>query len=405
MLLVLKYGGTTLATPEHIQSVARHVAELYRQDHRLLIVVSAMGNTTNELIKLAHQVNPQPPLRELDMLLTTGERISASLLTMALAAENIPAVSFTGSQAGVLTSDHHVNALIREIKPTRFQQEWQQKKVIVLAGFQGVNPITKEITTLGRGGSDTSAVAMAAALQANHCEIRKEVDGIYSADPRLVPQALHLKDLSVLQLAEMTFWGAKVLHYRSAELALLNQVPLWVGSASDLKRPVTKVLPTKIPTNFDHSEEGAKMLEATKVLSVNSHIWVLRVYGLQDVFQFFQDLESCQIARPQILRMEKMNHHDQEVYLTGPTEILNSIQAYLLKKQMSYESLSAVTATCSGLLDPDLLQSLSQALQQAHIQVFSFQFSALSLTAYVSEIDHSAAVQAFHSLVEKTSHA
>ncbi len=399
MLLVLKYGGATLATPEHIQSVAGHVADLYRQGHRLLIVVSAMGNTTNELIKLAHQVNSQPPLRELDMLLTTGERISASLLTMALAAENIPAVSFTGSQAGVLTSDHHVNALIREIKPTRFQQEWQQKKVIVLAGFQGVNPITKEITTLGRGGSDTSAVAMAAALSADRCEIRKEVDGIYSADPRLVPESFHLKEVPVLQLLDMTFWGAKVLHYRSVELAYFHRVPVWVGSATNSDLPVTKVVPTQNFNSSFLSSEGVTMLESTKVLSVNSHAWVLRVLGLQDVFQFFQDLEDHQIAKPQVLRMEHMNQTSQEIYFAGPNENLKSIQNYLLKKQISYESLSAVTATCSGSLDPHLLRNVHLVLQQAKIKPLSFQFSALSVTVYVSELDHKATVQALHSLI------
>ena len=169
-LIVQKYGGATLADPIKIKAVATRIAE-QAKENSLVIVVSAMGKTTNSLIDLANQISDNPTRREMDMLLTVGERISMSLVSMALNDLGCPAISFTGSQAGIFTDDSHVNAFIRDVKPTRVQEALKENKVVILAGFQGVSPMTKEITTLGRGGSDTSAVAMAASFQADRCEI------------------------------------------------------------------------------------------------------------------------------------------------------------------------------------------------------------------------------------------
>src|SRR5215471_14424910 len=164
--IVQKYGGACLETPEKLRSVAQELAGLHAQGHRLVVIVSAMGKTTDELVRLAYQVSPHPNRREMDMLLTTGERISMSLMSMALFDLGVPAISFTGSQAGVMTDESHSSARILDVRPTRVREELDRGRVVVLAGFQGVNPVTKEITTLGRGGSDTTAVAMAAALKA-----------------------------------------------------------------------------------------------------------------------------------------------------------------------------------------------------------------------------------------------
>src|SRR3954465_4373867 len=202
-IIVQKYGGACLETPEKIRAVAGALAQLHGRGYRIVAVVSAMGKTTDELVRMAYQVSPHPNRRELDMLLTTGERISMSLMSMALADLGVPAISFTGSQAGVMTDDSHSSARILDVRPIRVREELDSGRVVVLAGFQGVNPATKEITTLGRGGSDTTAVAMAAALNATCCEIVKEVDGVCSADPRIVGHSKFLHQLDFASLSEM----------------------------------------------------------------------------------------------------------------------------------------------------------------------------------------------------------
>ncbi|MCB0356172.1 MAG: aspartate kinase, partial [Bdellovibrionales bacterium] len=181
-VIVLKFGGSCLANPEKIRLRAQQIKSFYDQGLKVITVVSAMGNQTNELVNLAYKVSPTPHRRELDMLLTTGERISMALLSMALNDLHCPAISFTGSQAGVLTEEHHNHANIKEIKPIRVEQELSNDKVVIIAGFQGVNPITKEVTTLGRGGSDTTAMAFAKHFK-GRCYIFKDVPGVCSADP------------------------------------------------------------------------------------------------------------------------------------------------------------------------------------------------------------------------------
>jgi aspartate kinase len=225
-IIVQKYGGVCLETPAKIRAVARSLADLHSRGHRVVVIVSAMGKTTDQLIQMAYQVSPTPNRRELDMLLTTGERISMSLMSMALSDVGVPAISFTGSQAGVMTDNSHSSARILDVRPIRVCEELNHGRVVVLAGFQGVDPVTREITTLGRGGSDTTAVAMAAALKAKRCEIIKEVDGICSADPRIVPDAKPLRRVDFASLSEMCFLGAKILHFRSVELAQSQDVPL-----------------------------------------------------------------------------------------------------------------------------------------------------------------------------------
>src|SRR6201989_2195989 len=225
-IIVQKDGGACLETPAKIRAVASGLADLHRRGHRVVAIVSEMGKTTDELVKMAYQVSPHPNRRELDMLLTTGERISMSLMSMALSDFGVPSISFTGSQAGVMTDESHSSARILDVRPVRVREELDRGRIVVLAGFQGVSPATREITTLGRGGSDTTAVAMAAALRAERCEIIKEVDGICSADPRIVADAKPLRRVDFASLSEMCFLGAKVLHFRSVELAQSQNVPL-----------------------------------------------------------------------------------------------------------------------------------------------------------------------------------
>ncbi len=233
-VIVQKYGGTSVATPERIKIIANKIKELrdnsYPDNLDIVVVVSAMGKQTNELIELAHKVNNNPPQRELDMLLTSGERISMSLMAMALEDIGVPAISFTGSQSGILTDTFHTHARIVEIKGFRICDELKKGKVVVIAGFQGVSS-EKEITTLGRGGSDTTAVAIAVYLNADVCEIYTDVNGVYTADPRIVKDARFIESCSYDEMMEMAFLGAKVLHFRSVEMASRFNIPVVVKSS------------------------------------------------------------------------------------------------------------------------------------------------------------------------------
>jgi aspartate kinase len=243
-LLVQKYGGTSLNGPERIRAVARRVAAARAAGNDTVVVVSAMGDSTDDLIALALQVSPHPSRREMDMLLTTGERVSMALLAMALHDLGAPAISFTGSQSGVLTDGVHGSARITGVRPDRIRAELAQGRVVIVAGFQGVNPETKEITTLGRGGSDTTAVALAAALglgQPGRCEIYTDVSGVLTADPRVVPGARVIPQLTYRACSTLAHLGGRVLHARCVDLAARHRVPLWVRSSFD-EGPGTEIV-------------------------------------------------------------------------------------------------------------------------------------------------------------------
>jgi len=230
-LVVQKYGGSSVQDAERIKRVAERIVRARKEGHDVVVVASAMGDTTDELIDLAEQVSPAPPPRELDMLLTAGERISNALLAMAIHALGAEARSFTGSQAGMITTSKHGDARIIEVNPGRLKSALADGAVVLVAGFQGMSGDSKEITTLGRGGSDTTAVALAAALQADVCEIYTDVDGVYTADPRIVPDAQRLDDVCYEEMLELAACGAKVLHLRAVEYARRYHVPLRVRSS------------------------------------------------------------------------------------------------------------------------------------------------------------------------------
>jgi len=230
-ILVRKYGGSSLSSVARLKTIAQDVQQARDRGYRMVIVVSAMGQTTDELSQLALQVHPSPPRRELDMLLSVGERITMSLLSMALAQEGCPAISFTGSQCGIITDTSHSDARILEVRGDRVRDALADGYVVVVAGYQGVS-LAKEITTLGRGGSDTTAVALAAALHAERCEILKDVDGVLSADPRCIPDALKHDDLTWDQMRAVAESGCGVVHIRAVEYAAEHNVPLVVRSSS-----------------------------------------------------------------------------------------------------------------------------------------------------------------------------
>lgn len=420
-LIVQKYGGSCLATPEKVKAVAQQVAQLYHQGHSLIVVVSAMGKTTDHLVDLAYQVSSQPNRRELDMLLTTGERISMSLLSMALVDLGCSAISFTGSQAGVLTTHSHSNARIVNIKPIRLEEELAQHKIIVLAGFQGVDPIKKEITTLGRGGSDTTAVAMAAHFKAQSCEVLKEVDGICSADPHLFalsemahnhptskpqqPPTTPIKpysQLDYLSVCEMCFWGAKILHYRSIELAYKLKVPLFVGRAN---QPTTGTLITDFHATSSSPEpqhtQEVPMFEQTEVLSVNSHSDVrhlkINTTDMGQALKILADhLQQNHLPWPIILASTTDQNHCRFM-VTGDPEnlkaLFNSLQNSTLISDLGL-SLASITLTCFGAVGSELPAQAVQQLTKLEIPVHKILQSSVSLTLFVPPSDREKAIQA-----------
>ena len=310
-LIVQKYGGATLADPDKIKQVAKRIFDLHESGSKIVVIVSAMGQTTNQLIELAQQVSNRPSLRELDMLLTVGERISMSLLSMALNDLGCSAISFTGSQAGILTDDSHINANIIDVKAFRVEEALKENKVVILAGFQGVSQITKEITTLGRGGSDITAVAIAGYLKADRCEILKDVDCVYTADPKLIKLARPIPQLNYQHLLEMASWGAKVLHHGSVKLAAENQVALYIGSAAEAQSTGTT-----ITNKIDFPTQS--------ILAINSFAQLYQLNFSNEPTEdpqkeFYSYLQKNQIGHLQFLFSKLKNH-----YFTAPSEILNS---------------------------------------------------------------------------------
>ncbi|GAA4917582.1 aspartate kinase [Streptomonospora salina] len=234
-LIVQKYGGSSVADADAIKRVAQRIVAQKKAGYDVVVVVSAMGDTTDELLDLAEQVSPLPPGRELDMLMTSGERMSMALVAMAIGNLGYEARSFTGSQAGVITTSIHGNAKIIDVTPGRIQEALDEGSICIVAGFQGVSEDSKDITTLGRGGSDTTAVALAAALNADACEIYSDVDGVFTADPRIAPNARRIPRISYEEMLEMAACGTKILHLRCVEYARRYRIPLHVRSSFSQK--------------------------------------------------------------------------------------------------------------------------------------------------------------------------
>ncbi len=280
-IVVQKYGGSSVADIDKIRLVAKRIARTKAAGKKVVVAVSAMGKTTNALIEKAKAISPSPSRRELDMLLSCGEREAMSLLTMALIEEGLEAISFTGSQAGILTNDRHSGARIIEVRPFRVEDELERGKVVIVAGFQGVS-YKREITTLGRGGTDTTAVALAAALRADYCEICSDVDGIYTADPRIVDAAQLLESISHDEMLELAASGAKVLHEASVEFAKKSGIALWARATSKEGGG------TRIDLEIDREREVAAVTGQAPLVRV-------RASGGAAVEQCLQILEASRI--------------------------------------------------------------------------------------------------------------
>lgn len=386
-LVVQKYGGSSLSSPARLREIAVRVAGRAAEGTRLVVTVSAMGRTTDDLLALAREVAPNPAQRELDMLLTVGERISMALLSMALNSMNCPAISFTGSQCGILTNVSHNRALIEEIRGDRIREELAKNRVVIVAGFQGVSR-EREITTLGRGGSDTTAVALAVALGASRCEIYSDFPGVFTADPRWIPSARVIESINYDEMLELAALGATVLHYRAADLARRYRVPLHLA-ASFGKDGVTRV-----------SESAMEKARATSV-TCNTAITVIRV-GSEDAGALRRLLECMTAADTRLLCYHKTS--------AGPRATLHLVIAgddaakvgdaarELHLETETRDDLGTVSVVGSGLAGSTLgVYEVEKVLSDAEIPVTHAEKSALSVTCLVARDQCKRAVEVLHS--------
>ncbi|MCT1415070.1 aspartate kinase [Corynebacterium sanguinis] len=404
-LIVQKYGGSSLESAERIRAVAERVVATRNAGNDVVVVCSAMGDTTDELLDLASQVNPTPPLREMDMLLTAGERISNSLVAMAVAAHGVDVQSFTGSQAGVITTERHGNARIIEVTPGRVQEAVQQGKIAIVAGFQGVNRDTRDITTLGRGGSDTTAVALAAAMGADECEIYSDVDGVYTADPRIVPDARKLDQLCFEEMLELAASGSKILVLRSVEYARAFNVPLRVRSSysNDTGTLVAGAL-EDIPV-----EEAVLSGVATD----NSEAKIT-ILGIPDTpgeaAKVFRALADAEINIDMVLQnISSAEDNKTDITFTLPladgqrgVELLRALASAEGWDEVSYnDNIGKVSLVGAGMKShPGVTADFTEALRDAGINIEMITTSEIRITAVVRQEDLPEAARALHTKFE-----
>jgi aspartate kinase len=417
-IVVQKYGGSSVADAVGIKRVAQRIVATKKAGHDVVVVVSAMGDTTDELIDLANDVSPLPPGRELDMLLTAGERISMALLAMAIGTLGQEARSFTGSQAGVITDSEHGRAKIIDVTPGRLEAAIAEGAVAIVAGFQGVSQTTKDITTLGRGGSDTTAAALAAALGADVCEIYSDVDGIFTADPRIVPTARQIPRISYEEALEMTANGAKILHLRCVEYARRNDIPIHVRSSfSD--RPGTWVVSaeaiaaTKATMDSEHSSEGEETPMEQAIISGVAHDRSeakVTVVGVPDkvgeAAAIFRALANAQINIDMIVQnVSAAATALTDISFTLPRADGQTAMTALarLKDEIGFERLQyddgvgKVSIVGAGMRSsPGITARFFQALADAGVNIEMISTSEIRISVVVNENQVDAAVNAAH---------
>ncbi|TWE10079.1 aspartate kinase [Rudaeicoccus suwonensis] len=400
-LVVQKYGGSSLADADSIKRVARRIVDTRKAGNRVCVVVSAMGDTTDELLDLADAVSPDPPERELDMLLTAGERMSMALVSMAIANLGDSARSFTGSQAGVITDDVHGRARIIDVTPGRITEALDAGHIVIVAGFQGVSQNTKEITTLGRGGSDTTAVALAAALKADVCEIYTDVDGIFTADPRIVPTARKIDRITNEEMQEMAASGAKVLMLRCVEYARRFGMPIHVRSSFS-HREGTWVYET----------QGEDDVEAPIIAGVahDRSEAKITVVGVSDspgqAASIFKAIAEQQINIDMIVQnVSAIATGRTDVSFTLPktdgqraVRVLQSVKAELGFEQLQYDDqIGKLSLVGSGMRShPGVSATLFQALADSGINIEMISTSEIRVSVVTRDDQLDNAVRAVH---------
>ncbi len=394
-LIVQKFGGSSVANAEKIFNVAGRIADEYDKGNSVVVVVSAQGDTTDDLIEKAAEINKKPSKREMDVLLSTGEQITIALLAMALEQKKYPVVSLTGWQTPIKTNMNYSSARIEKINTTRLKNELDKGRIVIVAGFQGVNDVN-DITTLGRGGSDTTAVALAAALHADLCEIYTDVDGVYTTDPRIVPTAKKLKDISYDEMLELASLGANVLHNRSVELAKKYNVDL------EVKSSFQKIEGTKVK----EVENVEKML--IRGVTRDNDIARVSIVGVEDTpgmaYKIFSLLSKKSINVDVILQSIG-RENKKDISFTVPKSQLEETLAVLEENNSvikaeridSNNELSKVSIVGAGMAsNPGVAASMFEALYEAGINIHMITTSEIKVSVLVNVKNAEKAVEAVH---------
>ncbi len=394
-LIVQKYGGSSVRDAERVMNVARRITDTYQKGNNVVVVVSAQGDTTDDLIEKAYEINEKPSKREMDMLLATGEQISISILAMAIEKLGFPVISMTGWQAGFKASSDYGNARIHEIKTNRIENELDKRRIVIVAGFQGINKYD-DIVTLGRGGSDTSAVALAAALNADMCEIYTDVDGVFTADPRFVKNAFKLDDISYDEMLELASLGANVLHNRSVELAKKYNVKLAVKSS----------LNNNEGTYVKEVDQVEKMI--VRGVTRDDDCARVALCGVEDTpgkaFQVFSLLSKNGIGVDLIIQSIGGTGHKDISFTTteGDLEktlkILEENENLIKAKEVKWsKDVSKVSIVGAGMVNNvGVATKMFEALYNAHININMIATSEIKISVLVDQKEAEKAVNAIH---------
>lgn len=384
-LIVQKYGGTSVAGPDRLKAVARRVAGARAAGDQIVVVVSAMGDTTDDLIELAHRVSPKPPEREMDMLLATGEIVSSTLLAMALNELGCPALSLTGAQAGIWTDASHRKARILVVEAHRLLKEMEAGRVVVVAGFQGITR-EMEVTTLGRGGSDTTAVALAAGLSAGRCEIYTDVDGVHTADPRLVPEARTLVEIGYEEMLELAAHGAKVLHPRAVELGWLYDIPILVASSFG-----------QAPGTLIHGGGAMEVRNKVRGIAHDTDVAKITVAGVPDrpgiAAAVFEPLAGAGISVDTIVQNASIDNITDLTFtvargdLPQALDIIREVVSQIGAREVFSDSrLAKVSIVGSGMQNvPGYAARMFRVLAEAGINIQLITTSEIRITCIIDE--------------------
>lgn len=399
-LIVQKYGGSSVADGEKIKNVARRVAKAKDEGNQVVVVVSAMGDTTDDLVKLAYQISEQPSDRELDVLLSTGEIVSSTLLAMALGSSGHRAISLTGAQAGIHTDSSYSRARILRVDTKRVLGELKRGNIVIVAGFQGVSG-KRDVTTLGRGGSDTTAVALAVSLGAGVCQIFTDVEGVYTADPRLVPEARKLKEISYEEMLELATYGARVMHNRAVELGWLYNVPILVASSF-----------SDSPGTIICKEAAMEVKNKVSGIAHDASVAKITVIGVPDrpgiAAAIFEPLARANISIDTIVQNTSINNITDLTFTMARTDLLKAMsivepvaKSVGGKQCLTDSTLAKVSIIGTGMLNtPGYAARMFRALYQHGINIQLIATSEIRITCIISEDKITDAVRALHQAFE-----
>lgn len=399
-LIVQKYGGTSVADAEKIRNVARRISVRKEKGDQVVVVASAMGDTTDELIKLAQQVTEQPSERELDALLSTGELVSSTLLAMALRHMGHEAISLSGAQAGIKTDANHSRARILGIDPSRVVRELEQGKIVIVAGFQGITN-DMDVTTLGRGGSDTTLVALAAALGAQRCERYSDTEGIFTADPRLVPEAKRLDEISYEEMLELATYGSKVMHPRAIELGQVYDIPILVASSF-----------TDSPGTLIHGEVSMEVRNKVRSIVHDLDVAKITVVGVPDrpgiAAAIFEPLAKANISVDTIVQNASIHNITDLTFTVARSELTRAMKvvapiakAIGARECVSDARLGKISIIGSGMQNtPGYAARMFQTLSEQGVNIQLITTSEIRITCIIAESRVKDAVRALHRAFE-----